>query len=160
MAEHMTGMLVEETLINDTGAKHGQGRRQRLGAIGMVAATFTLLLIGGAAMHSRTTSHPVAPAIPLAPTSGGPAINRAERSALLIAAAMHPVVTGGRQQFLDVNTAWLPAVSAELAPSGITTITRRFLEVNTTNLPSDIPVPAATTPQQRQCAVQAPWSCT
>jgi hypothetical protein len=64
MAENMTGMLVEETLVIGTGAKHAQGRGQRFGAIGVVAATLALLLVGSVAVHHRSTSQLVAPAIP------------------------------------------------------------------------------------------------
>jgi hypothetical protein len=129
MATNMTGMRVEGTTVVGTGAKRSRGRMPRIGAVGLVAATLALLLVGSVALHNRSTSPSAIPAIPRA-------------------------VTMQRARFLENNTTNLPnAIAAESAPVVVTSSHQRFLEANTTTLPGAVAVsmtaPITTRAQQR-----------
>src|SRR5947209_8343186 len=69
MAENMTGMLVEGTMVVGTEKRFGKGRGQRFGMYGLAAAILVAMLIAGAALHDRWASHPAAPAISRTVTS-------------------------------------------------------------------------------------------
>src|SRR5262245_58174178 len=112
MAEHMTGMRVENTMVVGTGAKRGQGRALQIGAVGVIAAALALVLIGSVAMHNRSTSHPAAPVV-------------------------SQTTTSAQIRFLENNTTNLPnAVIAESRPDVVTSEQQRFIESNTITLPS------------------------
>jgi hypothetical protein len=129
MAANMTGMRVEGTTVVGTGAKRSRGRMPRIGAVGLVAATLALLLVGSVTLHNRSTSHAALPAIPRA-------------------------VTMQRARFLENNTTNLPnAVAAESGAIAVTSNQQRFLEANTTTLPGAVAAsmssPITTQAQQR-----------
>ncbi len=134
MAANMTGVLVEESLVVGTGAKHSRGRMPRIGAFGLVAAALALLLVGSVVLHSRSTSHSAVPAIPRAVTSQQARFleNNTTNLPNTVAAESVPVFTSSQQRFLEANTTTLPGAVAVSMTSPITTqAQQRFLEVNT-----------------------------
>jgi hypothetical protein len=137
MATNMTGMRVEGTTVVGTGAKRSQGRVPRIGAVGVIAATLALLLVGSVVLHDRATSHAAVSAIPRAVTSQQARFleNNTTNLPNAVTADPRPIVTSARQKFLDVNTTWLPGVNSAAAPSVMSSSQRRLLEVNTVMLP-------------------------
>jgi hypothetical protein len=153
MAEQMSGMLVEERLVVGTGAKHGQGRKQGFGAIGVIAAALALVLIGSVALHYRSASHPATPVIAHAVTSQQTRFleNNTTNLPNAVAAESRPAISTGEQRLLAVNTSWLPNVANAAVP--MTSGEQRFLEVNTITLPiagaASVASPVITQEQQR-----------
>ncbi len=134
MAEKTTGILVEGTTVAGMGARRSQGRTRRNGAYGLVAAMLVAVVIGGAALHDRGTSHPAAPAIPRTVTGARMKFLENNTTTLpnAVSVDVRPIVTSNEQKYLDVNTTWLPAAAA---PPVMPSSERRFLDVNTVLLP-------------------------
>ncbi len=133
MATNMTGMRVEGTTVVGTGAKRSQGRVPRIGAVGVIAATLALLLVGSVVLHNRSTSHAAVPAIPRAATGAETRQFGTTNLPNAVAAESGAIaVTSNQQRFLEANTTTLPGAVAASMSSPITTqAQQRFWEVNT-----------------------------
>jgi hypothetical protein len=133
MAENVAGMRVEGTMVVGTGARRGQGRMPRIGAVGAIAATLALLLVGSVVLHNRATSHAAVSAIPRAATGAETRQFGTTNLPNAVAAESGPVVvTSSQQRFLEANTTTLPgAVAASMTSPTTTRAQQRFWEVNT-----------------------------
>jgi hypothetical protein len=135
MAANMTGTRVEESLVIGTGVKRSQGRTPRIGAVGVIAATLALLLVGSVVLHSRSSSHSAVPAIPRAVTSQQARFleNNTTNLPNTVAAESVPrITTRAETQSLANNATNLPnAVPPEVQPAVVPSARQRFLEVNT-----------------------------
>jgi hypothetical protein len=133
MAENVAGMRVEGTMVVGTGARRGQGRMPRIGAVGAIAATLALLLVGSVVLHNRATSHAAVSAIPRAATGAETRQFGTTNLPNAVAAESGPVVvTSSQQRFLEANTTTLPgAVAASMTAPTTTRAQQRFWEVNT-----------------------------
>lgn len=136
MAENVAEMRAEGTMVAGTEERRGQGRGQRFGVYGLIAAVIVATVIGGAAVHNRGGSHPATPAISRITSAEMKFLeNNTTNLPNAITAEVRPVVTSGQQRYFDVNTAWLPTTT-DAASSAMTIGQRRFLEVNTVMLPA------------------------
>src|SRR4051794_31160631 len=111
MAANMTGMRTEGTTVAGAAQKRGGVHGRQIGFSGLLAALMVAVLLGGVSMHNRQTAHPAAPTIPRAAT--GAETRQFGRTNLpnVAVAETVPVVASERQNFLDVSSAWLPAVA-------------------------------------------------
>ncbi len=141
MAENMTGIRTEGTMVIAAETERNKTNMPQTGRYGLVAALLVALLIVGAAAHDRRASHPAAPAISRVVTSHQARFleNNTTNLPNAITADSRPVVASEQQKFFDVNGAWLSAVAADVAPSAMSSSQRRLLEVNTTMMPGEGP---------------------
>ncbi len=138
MAENVTGLLVEETLVAGV-AEYGRAPRRRIGPYGLAVAILVALLIGGVAMHDRRASNSVAPAIPRTVTIQQARFleNNTTNLPNAVAPDVSPtVVPSVQQRFLDVNTTWLANAAPDVALAVVSSSQRRLVEVNTVMLPA------------------------
>ncbi len=105
----------------------------RIGAVGAIAATLALLLVGGMVLHNRPASHAAVPAIPRVATGAETRQFGATNRPNAVAAESGPiVVTSSQRRFLEANTTTLPGAVAPSMTSPTTPRARqRFWEVNT-----------------------------
>jgi hypothetical protein len=122
MAENMTGMLAENTMVGEVAGTRSRAHRQRIGAYGLIAAVLVALLIVGVAMHDRQASQPAAPAIPRTITTGADtrSFNTTNLPSAVAVESAPVVVTSARQRFLEANTVTLPAGPSSPYAEGVT----------------------------------------
>ncbi|MDQ6833638.1 MAG: hypothetical protein M3008_09575 [Chloroflexota bacterium] len=139
MAENVTEMRVEGTMIVDAGTERNRARMPQTGVYGLVTALLVALLIGGVVVRDQRATHPATPAISRVVTSEQTRFleNNTTNLPNAVTADIRPVVTSAQQKYLDVNTTWMPdSAATDVALSAMTSSQQRFLEVNTVMLPA------------------------